>query len=123
MTYKITPEVLEKAEAAAARGLTSEQIAECLGISKATLQRRNRDSEPFADAIKKGRAEGIRQVANSLFEQAISGNTAAAIFFLKTRAYWSEKSDSDKPSIDIEKLYNEVEKSNSENRKALAVGT
>ena len=105
MTYKITPEVLEKAEAAAARGLTSEQIAECLGISKATLQRRNKDSEPFADAIKKGRAEGIRQVANSLFEQAIAGNTAAAIFFLKTRAGWSEKAEGKTISNNLEQLY------------------
>jgi len=42
---------------------------------------------------------------------------------LKARAHWSEKAESDKPSIDIEKLYNEVEKNNSENGKLMAAGS
>jgi hypothetical protein len=37
------------------------------------------------DAIKKGRAEGINQVSNALFEKAIQGNVTAMIYYLKTR--------------------------------------
>ena len=37
------------------------------------------------DAIKKGRAEGINQVSNALFEKATQGNVTAMIYYLKTR--------------------------------------
>ena len=33
----------------------------------------------------------ITKVANALLEQALSGNTTAMIFYLKTQAGWSEK--------------------------------
>lgn len=84
---------LKKVEEFAARGLTQEQIANALGISERTLYERKKDSADFADAIKRGQSKGIAEVANVLFQKAITGETAAAIFFLKARAGWSEKQE------------------------------
>ena len=40
---------------------------------------------------KKGKANAIVRVANSLMKQVEAGEVAATIFFLKTQAGWSEK--------------------------------
>lgn len=88
---RLTSEVLQTVEDAASRGLTDRQIGELLGVSRATICRRKIDNEAFETSIKKGRARGIEQVANALFEQALSGNTTAAIFFLKCRGGWTER--------------------------------
>jgi len=37
------------------------------------------------EAIKKGRAEGLHQVSNALFEKATQGNVTAMIYYLKVR--------------------------------------
>lgn len=80
----------EKVESLAARGLTKEQIASCLGISYQTLNEKSKEFADFADAIKRGQDKGISIVANALFEGAKSGNTTAQIFFLKARAKWRD---------------------------------
>jgi predicted DNA-binding protein (UPF0251 family) len=82
---------LQEVEQLAAQGLTQEQIASSLGISQDTLYTRKRESIEFSEAIKKGKAQGIRYVSNLLFEQAKEGNMTAIIFYLKTRAGWSER--------------------------------
>jgi len=69
----------------ASRGLTVAQIASCLGISETTLYKKQNEYAEFMDAIKKGRAEGINQVSNALFEKATQGNVTAMIYYLKTR--------------------------------------
>ena len=88
---KLTKEVLQAAEDAAARGLSDTQVAEVLGISRATLSRRKRDDEAFEAAIKKGKARGIQEVSNMLFETALQGSVPAMIFYLKARAGWTDK--------------------------------
>lgn len=84
------PIPIEQVEALAQRGLTQGQIADALGVSLATLQRRRQDSEEFDAALKRGTALGIAAVANRLMERINSGDTTAMIFFLKTRAGWKE---------------------------------
>ncbi len=69
----------------ASRGLTVAQIASCLGISETTLYKKQNEYAEFMDAIKRGRAEGINQVSNALFEKAKQGNVTAMIYYLKTR--------------------------------------
>jgi len=69
----------------ASRGLTVAQIASCLGISETTLYKKQNEYAEFMDAIKKGRAEGVNQVSNALFEKATQGNVTAMIYYLKTR--------------------------------------
>jgi predicted transcriptional regulator len=75
----------DKARKMASRGLTVAQIASCLGISETTLYKKQNKYAEFMDAIKKGRAEGINQVSNALFEKATQGNVTAMIYYLKTR--------------------------------------
>lgn len=82
---------LDKVEELASRGLTEQQIADCLGISTDTIGRRKKKYADFAETIKRGQASGVSQVSNALFEQAMSGQTAAAIFYMKNRANWTDK--------------------------------
>jgi hypothetical protein len=88
--FLITKEVMDKAESLAARGLTLEQTASCLGISYQTLNERKKEYVEFSDAIKKGQHKGISIIANALFESAKKGNTAAQIFYMKARADWKD---------------------------------
>jgi len=86
---------LEEVTRLAARGLTQEQIAAALGISAGTLRNRKAESDEFAEAIKKGQAQGIAEVSNALWDNAMSGNVTAQIFFLKARAKWKDKHEGD----------------------------
>ena len=83
---------MAKVEALAERGLTERQIGEALGISRSTVQRRKADDEAFAAAIKAGQARGVVAVTNALWDNAVEkGNVAAAIFYLKNRAGWTDR--------------------------------
>lgn len=91
---------LKQVEALAANGLTMQQIADSLGISRTTLQMRKAENEQFEQAIKRGKAKGIAIVTNKLMEQIKSGNTTAIIFFLKSQAGWKESQQLDMTSSD-----------------------
>jgi len=82
---------LAQVEGLASRGLTEGQIADSLGISQQTITRRKKKYVDFVEAIKRGHAKGVGKVANALFEQAMNGQTAAAIFYMKNRANWTDK--------------------------------
>lgn len=77
--------VCRKAQEMASKGLTVMQIAHCLGVSHTTVYERQNEYPEFAEAIKKGRAEGISKVANKLFEKAVDGDNTCIIFYLKNR--------------------------------------
>lgn len=101
----VRSDIQSKAE----RGLTLEQIADSLGVTRQTLWD-NRQKYPDLDnALKKGRGKGIEQVANALFEKAVMGDVPSAIFYLKARAGWSDRI-SEKELTDSQaqtsKLYN-----------------
>ena len=81
---------LKQVESLAANGLTQEQIASALGISRTTLSNRKRENEQFVQAIKRGKAKGIALVTNKLMESIKGGNMTGMIFFLKTQAGWKE---------------------------------
>ncbi|MGA2717221.1 MAG: hypothetical protein ABSG41_29435 [Bryobacteraceae bacterium] len=70
----------------AAMGIRQDQIAMKLGIrSPKTL------SAHFREELDRGETDANYNVANALYNQAISGSTAAAIFWMKTRARWRER--------------------------------
>lgn len=69
---------------------SEEEIALALGISYATLQRRKKDFEEFADAIKRGKAKANVFVGGKLMQKIKEGDTASTIFYLKTRCGWRE---------------------------------
>lgn len=88
---EITPELISKAEALAAQGLTLEQIASVLGIHVATLYDKKNKFAELDEAIKRGRDKGIATIANALFNKAKSGDNVAMLFYLKCRAGWREQ--------------------------------
>ena len=55
------------------------------------LLSRKGDDAAFDAAIKRGKAKGIQEVSNALFESALQGCVPAMIFYLKARAGWSDK--------------------------------
>lgn len=67
----LTEENLLRIEAWARDGLTKEQIAHNMGISKSTLYQWQNDYSEFSEALKKGREVADILVENALFKRAI----------------------------------------------------
>jgi transposase len=65
-------------------GIRFEDIASKLDIGQDTLVKYYRRE------LDEGRIDANASIGKTLFEQAKAGNTAAAIFWLKTRAGWKE---------------------------------
>ena len=79
-----TDETRKLARALSAVGITHEDIASKIEISADTLVKY------YKKELADGRIDANAQIGKGLFEQAKNGNTAAAIFWLKTRAGWKE---------------------------------
>ncbi len=82
--HKVTKENQDAAKRLSALGVTHEDIALRLKISADTL------TKYYQDQLDEGRIDANSAIAGTLFQQAKNGNTAAAIFWLKTRARWKE---------------------------------
>lgn len=65
-------------------GVPQDDICAIIGITKPTLHKYYREE------LDKGLAEANAKVAGSLYNQAINGNTTAAIFWTKSRMGWRE---------------------------------
>jgi len=76
---------LEKVEDLASRGLSQKQLAIAMGINLKTLQKHRKLDQELQSSIDRGRVKGLADVSNSLFENALGGNVAAQIFYLKNR--------------------------------------
>lgn len=88
--YEPKDKLREQVAAFAMCGTRYADIAKCLGISLNTLKKY------YMDELELGSERANMLVAQSLYRQATSGNTIAAIFWLKTRAGWREKTPEDK---------------------------
>jgi hypothetical protein len=65
-----------------------------LGIGESTLYEKQIDFPEFAEAIKRGRGQGIVSVTNALYQKAIvDKDNTAMIFYLKNRAGWVDKQE------------------------------
>ena len=92
--FEVTEEVLQRTERAMAQGLTKEQCAAALGISRSKFFEIQEQNVDFLDAIKRGEAMGIEEVTNALFENAtLERDNTAIIFYLKNRAGWVDKTE------------------------------
>lgn len=93
--YWLTPEGLLLLEGWARDGLTDEQIANNIGISRSTLAEWKKKYEDISDTLKKGKEVVDYQVENALLRNAIKGDTTAQIFWLKNRRpdKWRDKRD------------------------------
>lgn len=87
-------------------GLTDEQIADNLNISKDTFYKYKKTYPDFSDSLKKGKEVVDYEVENALLKNALSGNITAQIFWLKNRKpkQWKDKveveDESNKETLD-----------------------
>lgn len=117
--YWLMPEGLLKLEGWARDGLTDEQIAENMGISRSTLNSWKDKYSDISDTLKRGKEVVDRQVENALLKRALGyrydevtmengvetkrvtkevmPDTTAQIFWLKNRKpeEWRDKKDVD----------------------------
>ena len=74
-------------------GLKQEHIAPLLGLASTTTLRKY-----FREELERGPVEAQANVRRTLFKLATSGrNPAATMYWLKTRARWSEKGKTPEP--------------------------
>jgi hypothetical protein len=86
VTFEATAEQRRTVRAMAGFGVPQEDIATFLDIDPKTLRKH------FRAELDRGSIEATTKVAQSLFRMATEGNNvAAAIFWMKARAGWSER--------------------------------
>ena len=93
----LEPEGLILLEDWARNGLTDEQIARNMGISRKTLYDWKTRYGDICNALKKGKQVVDAQVENALLSSALAGNVTAQIYWLKNRRpdQWRDKPGSD----------------------------
>jgi hypothetical protein len=82
--HEPTAAIRKQVDALKGYGVTEFDIARVIGISVPTLLKYYREE------IETAAIRANARVAQSLFHMATHGNVAAAIFWLKTQARWSE---------------------------------
>jgi len=100
---------LEQVENLAARGLGTSQIARAMGVSWNTIDRNRKRSEDFEESIKRGKARGLAQVTNALFESATEKNSVVAqIFYLKNQdpKIWKDRVENVHATLDLNQVIN-----------------
>lgn len=100
---------LDQVETLAARGLGTSQIARAMGVSWDTIDRNRKRSADFEGALKRGKARGLAQVTNALFESATEKNSVVAqIFYLKNQdpTIWKDRQEVVNASINLNDVIN-----------------
>ena len=92
--HKPTDEARKLVQLHATIGTPQETIAKVIGIDSKTLRKYYR--EELDTALAKANAT----IGGALFNKARGGDTTAQIFWMKTRARWSEKNEIDLTSSD-----------------------
>lgn len=96
----LTPEGLLLIEGWARDGLTDEDIAKNIGISRTTLYEWKNKYPDIANTLKKSKEVVDRIIENALFKKASEGDTTSMIFWLKNRkpSMWRDKQEIDQNS-------------------------
>lgn len=89
--YWISPEGLTKIAGWARDGLTDEQIAQNMGISRSTLNDWKTKYPDISDTLKKEKDVADRVVENSLYERAIGGIHQVKKTFKCKETYYDEQ--------------------------------
>jgi DNA-binding XRE family transcriptional regulator len=87
---EVSDEQIQGLTPLAAYGMTVEEMATVLGISKKTLERLSNRDERIKDAIEKGRLLAGSKLKRKAYEMAEKGDRTMLIFLLKVRYGWSE---------------------------------
>lgn len=83
---------IAEVEALASRGLSLEQVADNLNISRNTFLNHRREDPSIEEAYQRGRSKGVQVIANALWEKAKTGDNTAMIFYLKCNGWREENS-------------------------------
>ena len=104
--WESVKEKLELVECWARDGLTDEQIASNLGISKDTFYKYKKKYSDFSDSLKKGKEVVDYQVESALLKSALSGNVTAQIYWLNNRKpkQWRNKRNEESSNDEISKV-------------------
>ena len=105
-------------------GLTDEQIANNLGISKTTFYKFKDEHSELSELLKKGKEVVDYQVENALLKNALEGNVTAQIYWLNNRKpkQWKNKRENIESNSEeitkVEQLLNKIkeEAENGNNR-------
>ena len=90
-TIVLTEEQIKTASSLAGIGCNLDQIANVLGISRKTLDRRIKDTPVVKDSIEKGRSIAESKVLSTAFKMATSGKSPWMTgFWLKCKLGWKE---------------------------------
>ena len=81
----LTKDLLEQIEFQASRGFSQQQICHALGISETWWYDAKQKIAEISESFKRGKAKGLAEVSNAIYEQALNGSTGAACFYLKNR--------------------------------------
>ena len=81
----LTKDLLDQIEFHASRGLSQQQICHALGFSETWWYDAKQKNSEISESFKRGQAKGLADVSNAIYEQAMSGSTGAACFYLKNR--------------------------------------
>lgn len=102
----LEPEGLLLLEGWARDGLTDEQIAQKMGISRKTLIDWKNKYSDICDTLKKGKEVADYAVENALYNAALSGNVTAMIYWLNNRRAdkWRNKQKEMTDTAALEKL-------------------
>ena len=96
LKFQPTDEQRRMVKSLAGCGLKQEHIASLLGLASTTTLRKH-----FREELERGPVEPHANVRRTLFKLATSGrNPGATMYWLKTRARWSEKGKTPEP-LDI----------------------
>lgn len=94
IAHEPTPEQRQLVQLHATIGTDQNEIARIIGIDPKTLRKYYRDELDLA------MAKANATIGGALFNKAKSGDTAAMIFWMKTRARWRERHEHDHTSSD-----------------------
>lgn len=91
----LEPEGLALLEGRARDGMTEQEIAKSLGISRSTLYRWKEEHPELAKALRRGKEAVDYQVEGALLQTALGGNTTAQLFWLRNRRpdKWKDRPD------------------------------
>lgn len=90
-TFQPTDEQIKEVEVLAGLGLTKYLLQNYFEVSADVWKKTEKRNPKLLKAFKKGQAKTIGFAAKKLFQLIEAGNLQAIIFFLKTRAGWSER--------------------------------
>ena len=82
---QITDEKIQRAGKLAGLGLSNDQIAECLDMSRSSFYKCMQKNADFRDSLERGRSKALMEISNALYESARAGNVKAQIYFLRCR--------------------------------------